>query len=139
VEGDVKGEEPGYTVHISTDLDVTTRKLKQAGYGDDNMLFAVTRLNRMNPAPGSTNLELFKKRYGEFKTYFLIPAVLQGSGMPKPIPELGIFKSKILFRHVDEIGANDIDQAVIRSGEAKRPPNPDYPKYPKGKKRRPRS
>lgn len=127
VEGDVKGEDPGYTVHISTDLDVTTKKLKQAGYGKNDILFTVSRLNRMNPAAGSTNLDLFKRRYGKFKTYFLIPAVLLGTGMPKPIPELGIFKSKIFFRDVDDIGANDVDQVVIQSGEVKRPRNPDYP------------
>ena len=133
----MKGEDPGYTVHISADLEVTTKRLKQAGYGESDMLFTLTRLNRMNPAPGSTNLELFKKRYRDFKTYFLIPAVLQGSGMPKPIPELGIFKSKVLFRHVDDVKAtNDIDLVVIQSGGTKRPPNPDYPK---SKKRRPRS
>jgi len=126
VEGDVEGEDPGYTVHISADPEVTVRRLKQAGLGDDDMVFTVTRLNRMNPAPGSTNLELFKRRYRDFKSYFLIPAVLQGSNMPKAISELGIFKSKILFRHVSEIGKHDLDRIVLESGQRKRSPNPDY-------------
>jgi len=138
VEGGIKGEEPGYTVHISADLDVTAKKFKQAGYGDADMLFSLTRLNRMNPLPGANYLELFKERYRELKTYFLIPAVLQGRGMPKFIPELGIFKNKILFRHVDDIKLhNDIDRVVIESGGTKRPPNPHYPPdSPKKKKRR---
>jgi len=130
VEGDIPGEAPGYTVHISTDLEVTTKRFKEAGYGDSDMLFTTTRLNRMNPAPGSTNLELFKQRYRQFKTYFLIPAVLQGSGMPRPIPELGIYKGKIHFRRVADIKQhNDIDWAVIESGGTERPPSPDYPEY----------
>ena len=92
------------------------------------MLFSLTRLNRMNPLPGANYLELFKERYREFKTYFLIPAVLQRRGMPKFIPELGIFKNKILFRHVDDIKAhNDIDRVVIESAGTERAPNPHYP------------
>jgi hypothetical protein len=131
VEGDIPGEDPGYTVHIGADLDVTTKKFKEAGYGEPDMLFTATRLNRMNPAPGSTNLALFKQRYRQSKTYFLIPAVLQEARMPKPIPALGIFKSRILFRHVSDIkGSNDIDMIVIRSGGTKRPKNPDYPEHP---------
>jgi len=138
VEGDVKGEEPGYTVHISADLDVVARKFKQAGYGPDSMLFSISRLNRMNPEPGSKNLELFKQRYREFKTYFLIPAVLQGSGMPKPIPELGIFKNNILLRHVDYLrpdNDNDIDMIVTQTDGMKRPPDHTMPKKTKRKKK----
>ncbi len=137
VEGDIKGEEPGYTVHISADLEVAAKKFKQAGYGEADMLFSVTRMNRMNPTADSNYLELFKQRYREFKTYFVIPAVLQGRHTPKFIPELGIYKNKILFRHVDDIKSdNDIDRVVIESGGIKRPLNPHYPPASPTKKRK---
>ncbi|MDP3910121.1 MAG: TIR domain-containing protein [Gemmatimonadales bacterium] len=127
VEGDVVGEDPGYTVHVSSDIDVTINRLKRAGYHEDDVVFSVSRLNRMNPAPGSTNLQLFRERYRQFKTYYLIPGVVAArSATLTPIPELGIFKSKVLFRHVDDIKDNDIDVVVVGSGRVKRSKNPDF-------------
>jgi len=114
VEGHIKGKEPGYTVHIGCDPDVVTNRLREAGYPVDDGHFAfVSRLNRMNPPPDSRNLELFKRSYREHKTYYLAPGVLSDDGTLTPMFELGIYKARIHFRHVSEIGTNDVDRVVI--------------------------
>jgi SEFIR domain-containing protein len=124
VEGDVKGELPGYTVHVGIDIENTLKRYEDAGLVVDeksSMFMMISRLNRMNPAPGSNNLEMFKQLYRHEKTYLLVPAVLKPDGsQATPLFELGIFKNTIHFRHVDEIGLNDLDSVVLGSGRVKR-------------------
>ncbi len=54
-------------------------------------------------------LAAFKEAYGRFKTYFLAPVLVAegGTKVLKPMVDMRIFKGKIHFRHVDEIGDND--------------------------------
>src|ERR1700685_80053 len=124
VEGDVKGELPGYTVHVGIDFENTLKRYKNAGLAVDeksSMFMMISRLNRMNPAAGSGNLELFKRLYLHEKTYLLVPAVLKPDGSQvTPLFELGILKNTIHLRHVDEIGPNDPDAVVLGSGNVKR-------------------
>lgn len=124
VEGDVKGELPGYTVQVGIDFENTLKRYKDAGLVVDeknSMFMMISRLNRMNPAPGSKNLEMFKEAYRHEKTYLLVPAVLKPDGsQATPLFELGIFKNTIHFRHVDEIGPDDPDAVVLGSGRVKR-------------------
>src|SRR5439155_9664474 len=83
IEGDIKGELPGYTVHIGIDLENTIKRYKDAGLAIDpenSMFMMVSRLNRMNPGPGSKNLEMFKDLYRHYKTYSLAPAVMKLDG-----------------------------------------------------------
>ena len=118
VEGQIKGKDDGYTVHIGPDPDAVLKRFKDTGYAfDDEILICVSRLNRMYPPSDSKNLSLFKTSYGEHKTYFLAPGVVSEDGKRlKPIFELGIFKGKIHFRNVSEISSNDIDSVVMRTG-----------------------
>ncbi|HZZ17009.1 MAG TPA: SEFIR domain-containing protein [Candidatus Sulfotelmatobacter sp.] len=125
IEGDIKGEQPGYTVHISVDFENTIKRYTDAGLKIDtnSMFMMVSRLNRMNPAPGSKNLELFKSLYQHYKTYSLIPAVMMpdGSGV-KPMFDLAIFKSTIHFRQAENIDpVQDADAPVLGLGRVKRP------------------
>lgn len=124
VEGDVKGEEPGYTVHVGSDPDSAVKRFKDAGYEfdvDDDVLMMVSRINRMNPPSESNHLEVFKGFYRTFKTYFLAPGVIcKDRKQSKPIVELGIYKGKVHFRHVTDIGSNDIDSIVLGAGRVKR-------------------
>ena len=135
VEGPVEGEGDGYTVHVGPDLDAFTKRLRDAGYatGDGNLYAFISRINRMNPEPGSKNLENFKNWYKQYNAYFLAPAVLSPDGKAiKPLFELGIYKSKIHFRHVSEIGKGDVDVVVLNTGDRKRQKNiwksPNAPK-----------
>jgi len=71
----------------------------------EKSIFAmISRMNRMNPAPGSKNLDYFKGAYRHYKTYILVPGVLSSDDSSvKLIPELGIFKSTIHFRQASDI------------------------------------
>ena len=119
VEGDIAGEEPGYSVHVGSNPESATKRLSDAGYSfDEDILMMVSRINRMNPPKESKNLELFKECYKKFKTYFLAPGVISKDGQQlKPILDLGIYKGTVHFRHVSEIGDNDLDLVVLRENK----------------------
>jgi hypothetical protein len=131
VEGKVPGEADGYTVHVGPDPEAAIQRFKAAGYAfDSDVLMCISRLNRMNPPPGSTNLATFKALYSEYKTYYLAPGVVPKDGKQlKPIFELGIFKGKVLFRQVSDISENDLDSIVLGSGKVQRAPTP-FPRQP---------
>jgi hypothetical protein len=85
-------------------------------------MMMVSRLNRMHPSAESKNLENFKRECRRHKTYLLIPGTCKEDGSQmSPIIELGILKNSVLFRRAEEIGENDMDSAVLRSGEVQRP------------------
>ena len=139
VEGEIKGERPGYTVHIGVDFENTIKRYKDAGLKidiDNSMFMMISRLNRMNPASGSKNIELFKSLYRHYKTYSLIPAVIKPDGSEfKPMADLAILKSTIHFRQAEEIDPqHDPDAPVLRMGREKRPLT-HYGKELKRKKR----
>jgi len=93
----------------------------------EKSIFAmISRMNRMNPAPGSKNLDYFKGAYRHYKTYILVPGVLSSDDSSvKLIPELGIFKSTIHFRQASDIDPKqDPDAPVLEMGTAKRPLTP---------------
>ena len=117
VEGEIKGMDRGYTVHVGPDPDAVIRRFKDAGYAfDEDILMCVSRLNRMYPPTESQNLAQFKALYSEHKTYFLAPGVVSEDGKQlKPIFELGIFKGKIHFRDASEIAPHDIDSVVLKA------------------------
>jgi hypothetical protein len=115
IEGDIPGKEAGYSVHVGTDFEVFKRRLREGGYeyDDDDHIFMISRFHRMNPPPESQNLAEFKRAYREKKTYFLLPGVFNSDSDVRPIPELRILKSKLLLRHVGDIGENDVDKVVL--------------------------
>jgi hypothetical protein len=125
IEGDIPGEEAGYTVHIGPDPDNTIKRYKAAGlqfFNADNGILTASRINRMNPDPGSVNLERFKAAFHEHKSYHLVPALLDENNTVTEFGVgLGIHKGIIHFRHVSEIlTSNDWDSVVLRTGEIKR-------------------
>jgi hypothetical protein len=116
VEGDIPGEEPGYSVHIGADLENSVKRFKAAGLQvdrDSDQFMMISRLHRMHPVPGSRYLAMFKEAYRLYKTYFLVPVEIK-DGKLHPIFDLRIHKGTIHFRTVEDIGENDVDLAVIR-------------------------
>lgn len=139
IEGDIQGEQPGYSVHVGVDLENTIKRYRKAGLTVDSArdgFLTLSRIHRMNPSPGSKNLEMFKQAYRHFKAYTLIPGVLKPDQSDVlPIPDLGIYKSTIHFRHVEDIGPNDEDSIVLGSGSIKRPLT-EFGKKRRGKKQK---
>jgi hypothetical protein len=115
IEGDIKGEEPGYSVHIGPDPENTIKRYKKFGFKvDSDLLMCVSRINRMNPPAESRNLEMFKQSYRKHKSYLLIPGVISDDNKQlKPFIELSIHKNTVHFRDVGDIGTNDIDSVVL--------------------------
>jgi len=116
IEGPIKGQGNGYSVHIGSDPEAWVKRLTKAGYAvnESDLHMFVSRINRMNPPFDSKNLELFKQEYKKHKTYFLAPAVISKDlKSMKPLFDLAIRKAKIHFRHVSDIGKDDIDSAVF--------------------------
>jgi hypothetical protein len=129
IEGEIKGERPGYTVHVGADFENSIKRYRAAGLTVDveKSIFAmISRMNRMNPTPGSRNLELFKEAYRQYKTYLLAPGVLAvDDSSVKPILELGILKNTIHFRQVSDIDPNqDPDAPVLGIGRVDLPLTP---------------
>lgn len=121
IEGEIPGEETGYTVHIGSDPGAAINRLRDAGYEfNRDLMMMISRLNRMTPRIDSINLDLFKRAYRTFKSYYLAPGVTSTDGSRvKPILELGIHKGKVHFRNVSEIGENDIDVVVLKKEKDK--------------------
>lgn len=124
IEGDVAGEDPGYSVHVGVDLDNVLKRYRQAGLPTEGgSYFALTsRINRMTPAPRSPYLSLFKDSYKQQGEYLLVPTTCKPDGSDIKIAHhLAIRKSVVHFRNMADISANDIDAVVLRTGERKRP------------------
>ena len=115
IEGDIEGKEPGYSVHVGTDPETAIKRFKDALYEfDGDILVSISRINRMYPPDGTKNLDMFKTLFRQYKTYYLAPGVISEDGKKlKPIFELGIYKSKVIFKNVKDITEHDIDQVVL--------------------------
>ncbi len=68
----------------------------------------------MNPAPGSTYLAQFKRDYNKTNECLVVPA--SGPANIKFYPELGIIKTDIHFRDVQDVQKGDIDMMVFPKG-----------------------
>lgn len=115
VEGDIPGEDKGYTIHISSNIDRVIMRMEEMNLDfDENLIMSISRMQRANPTDNFRMLNLFKSQYKQHKEYILMPAVLDEThNRIKPLMELGIKKREIVFRHVSEIKDNDEDAAVI--------------------------
>jgi hypothetical protein len=115
IEGDVPGEEPGYSVHIGWDPDRIAEREREQGGADDpawRLTAVCGRVHRMKAPPGSPNLTNFKAEYAKYGRYQLLPVYL-AVGRPQPDPGLMIEKRLVHFRTVEELGPDDIDRLAL--------------------------
>jgi len=125
VEGDVPGEDPGYTVYISANTENILDRADDVGLNVANEhVMILGRMLRMNPEAGSKNLEMFKQAVHRFGSFKLCPAIAETKGV-RLLP-YSLLKKEIHFRHVSEItSSDDMDSAVLkktdRSGKKKKP------------------
>ncbi len=114
IEGDIPGQDSGYSVHISANLENVLRRARAAGHElKPEMMFTLSRIHRMNPEPGSRHLAMFKKSFERHGVYELMPAGMGPGGSLVLTPELAITKRQVLFRRVAEIGPRDLDVVVL--------------------------
>jgi hypothetical protein len=116
IEGDIPGEMPGYSVHIGVNWENLLERYKRAGFTptDDDHYITISRIHRMNPLPGATNLASFKNAYKEFGGYLLAPAVSKRDGSDLKVNfDLTIAKRDLFLRKAEDIGPDDADRAVF--------------------------
>lgn len=113
IEGDIPGEQPGYSVHISSNIQNIIRRADEGGIDMPKDIFLmISRLHRMNPEEGSQNLELFKELYERFGSYTLRVGVLEDGGVSM-LSGLYLHKRDIELRHVEDIKSKDDMDSVI--------------------------
>lgn len=115
VEGDIPGQDPGYSVQLGSDPMATMRRAEAMGEVLEADMFVVgSRIHRMNPAADSRNLPMFKDAFYRKAAYILAPASLEDGNLVADF-ELGIVKKSIHFRHVDELSDDDLDALVMHT------------------------
>jgi hypothetical protein len=125
IEGEIPGEEPGYTVHISSDPSRTEAKLRTQGQQRSfDQAIVVSRFHRMTPAPGSPHLRNFKSQVLAHRRYALLPV----SSDIQPQFDCGIEKKGIHFRQASDITKSDRDAVVFPEryfdGQSVKTPSP---------------
>src|SRR5690606_7993743 len=81
------------------------------------------QVNRMYPVPGEPNLlQKFKQEYERHKQFLLAPVVRRADGQLWCEPTLGIEKSLITFRHLADIGPDDMDAVALALPQLITPP-----------------
>ncbi len=115
IEGEIPGLPSGYTVHICTTQNALARATMEGVVLNAAFMVVLGRMNRMHSAPGAPPLlTRFKQEFQKHNEFLLAPVTRRGDGQLWVDLELGIVKRKIYFRHISEIGENDIDAAVLR-------------------------
>lgn len=102
-----------YKVHLGTDFDVISEKLKENGLEPtDSYFMSITRIHEMNPQKDSTNLEVFKHAYSYAKKYYITNVNIE-NGQPVPNFKNMIEKTKISFRQKSDIVNNPNDPDIV--------------------------
>lgn len=116
IEGDVPGQDPGYSIHICPDPDNALVRATMEGVVLDMLPFTLLgQVRRFHPLEGeSVALSRFKEEFARHQEFLLAPVERRDDGKLWAIPELGIIKTGILFRDISEIQAGDIDSPVLR-------------------------
>jgi hypothetical protein len=122
IEGEIEGEEAGYSVHVGSEWETNYKKLSRKSRMDEaDLMMSISRINRMNPPANSPGLPWFKEAVRQSKVYYIVAGIL--SEDRASIEELGaieIRKSRIYFRNVDEIEKHDPDVIVLGTGAVER-------------------
>lgn len=119
VEGDVPGEDPGYYVVVGNNIDEAVKRAEKNGTSiDDLMILNISRIIRANPQDGFESFNIFKESYQQYKQFILMPAVINElTGQITPLPEYGILKKQLLYRHISDITENDQDGILLQKNK----------------------
>jgi hypothetical protein len=107
IEGEILGQDDGYSMHISSNP-ANTAQRRQLPF---STAIVISRSRRME-TPNSPHLARFKEEFARHKRYSLIPVSLRG----EPSFELSIEKAELLFRQTSDITPKDLDAVVFPDG-----------------------
>jgi hypothetical protein len=118
IEGPLPNKPSGYTIMISSNPDHTIRRKQQTQPEfQPEKVMLLSRLHRMNPAPGSKNLERFKKAVADFGFYRLFPAHVANNQIEDMDVSLYVEKREIHFVQAADIQPGDLEHAVFAKDE----------------------
>ena len=123
VEGDVPGEAPGYYVVVGNNIDEAVKRAESSGLSiDELMILNVSRIIRANPSDNFRVFNSFKDSYRKYGEYMLMPAVFdECTGHCKPLPQYGIHKKQLIYRHISDITENDQDAILLQKNKPYKP------------------
>lgn len=117
IEGDIPGQEYGYTIHITTNQENLVEKCRKLKLSEMHTLFAIiSRFRRMPTDRNNQNMEKLREEVERFLSYKIIPVYMSDNGL-EPLFEYEIEKTEIYFRKVNEISDDDVDIACIKSNQ----------------------
>lgn len=91
-----------------------TSKLPETGSLKTNQVMTMaSRSLTMTPDNG-TNLEKFLKSYRNFGAFYMLPALLDDSGIPELVFDLAILKHDITVKFADDVGEHDLESMALR-------------------------
>lgn len=108
VEGDILGQEPGYTVSIGTDIDNMITDLRNKGEEFDSNIFGF--LSRPLRCPTSARMAQFKENFAKHQKCVLSPGDMTGRDFEK----FRIVVPNVVFRRANEISSQDPDYAALK-------------------------
>jgi hypothetical protein len=92
---------------------ITSKHPKGENPKPNRMIVMATRSMVMEPE-SDINLERFLESYRYFKTFYLLPALLNDTGTPKLLFELAILKKNLTVKLAADIGERDIEVIALR-------------------------
>lgn len=115
VEGDIQGEEKGYSISITPNYDQVTKRMIEMGM-EGELILGISRTQRSIPKDNFKVFNLFKEQYKKNRKCYLIPAYHNSEKNEfKPFYEYQILKSNLEFRNIKDISMDDIDYGVFRN------------------------
>jgi hypothetical protein len=110
IEGDIPGKPPGYTVLICPNFEGLVAKARAEGREPPDDVAMIASFSRMSPTPESRSLHQFKQEVSKHGRYFLVGASISDRSIAFGV---AIEKTLVVFKHVSEIGQNDIDRLIF--------------------------
>jgi hypothetical protein len=105
VEGPIPADPSGYTVFISTNPLAA----------QDGTFIRFSQMNRMNPAPGSPHLRMFKDHFAKVKRYRLFPAEFDGTRLTRLDMSRYIEKHQLNLLHTSHLKPHEMEYSVFNS------------------------
>ena len=114
IEGPLPDDPDGYTVFISANIQNTIRRkqLEDPGFNPKKFVRA-SQMNRMNPAPDSPYLRLFKEEFQQCQRYRLFPAHFHGGQLKNVDFTRAIEKREINLLRTTDLKPTELEYAVL--------------------------
>ena len=118
IEGPIPSDPHGYTVFISSNpLNTVKRKQKQDPQFDPTTFARISRMNRMNPVPGSPHLRCFKKHFSALGRYRLFPVHFDGSKIKALDLTRYIEKRELNFLNTSDLKPYALEYSALSHAE----------------------